>query len=124
MLQCSFSSVRSQIEVVPYSPRFHDGWSPGVISFAFFEDRQPAFPKKPSENGKKQSRSSSSSDDMFERLHSSVHDDYRDELMSMGAKIGLVTCSKEAQTSKELTVTKGEYVEASMRFMTVSLHFT
>lgn len=77
--------------------------------------------KKSAENGKKQSRSSSSSDEVFERLqpyngsssHNSAHDDYRDELMSMGAKIGLVTCSKEAQTSKELTVTKGEYVEAS-----------
>ena len=28
------SSARDEREVVPYSPRFHDGWSPGVISFA------------------------------------------------------------------------------------------
>ena len=27
-------SARDEREVVPYSPRFHDGWSPGVISFA------------------------------------------------------------------------------------------
>ena len=28
-------NAREPHEVVPYSPRFHDGWSPGVISFRF-----------------------------------------------------------------------------------------
>ena len=40
-------------------------------------------------------------------------DSYRDELMSMGAKIGLVTNSREAMNIKELSTTKGEYLEAS-----------
>ena len=39
-------------------------------------------------------------------------DSYRDELMSMGAKIGLVTNSREAMNIKELSTTKGEYLEA------------
>ena len=40
-------------------------------------------------------------------------DAYRDELMSMGAKIGLVTVSREAMNPKELTINKGEYLEVS-----------
>ena len=40
-------------------------------------------------------------------------DSYRDELMSMGAKIGLVTNTREAMNIKELSTTKGEYLEAS-----------
>ena len=38
-------------------------------------------------------------------------DAYRDELMSMGAKIGLVTVSRESMNPKELTIAKGEYLE-------------
>lgn len=38
-------------------------------------------------------------------------DAFRDELMNMGAKIGLVTLSRDAQNPKELTIFKGEYVE-------------
>ena len=43
-------------------------------------------------------------------------DSYRDELMSMGAKIGLVTNSREAMNIKELSTTKGEYLEARNLF--------
>ena len=45
-------------------------------------------------------------------------DAYRDELMSMGAKIGLVTISREAMNIKELSITKGEYLEVSIIFPT------
>ena len=38
-------------------------------------------------------------------------DSYRDELMSMGSKIGLVTVARDAQNVKELSVNKGEYLE-------------
>ena len=38
--------------------------------------------------------------------YSHLHDDYRDELMNKGARIGLVTYDRERQNSKELTVTK------------------
>ena len=39
------------------------------------------------------------------------YDSYRDELMSMGSKIALVTVSRDAQNVKELSVNKGEYLE-------------
>ena len=41
-------------------------------------------------------------------------DAYRDELMSMGAKIGLVTVSRESMNPKELTIAKGEYLEVRL----------
>ena len=36
-----FSRSEWEGDIAPYSPRFNDGWSPGVISF--FQDDQPEF---------------------------------------------------------------------------------
>ena len=38
-------------------------------------------------------------------------DDYRDELMNENARIALVISSRKAQSSKELNIVKGEYLE-------------
>ena len=40
-------------------------------------------------------------------------DDYRDELMNENARIALVISSRKAQSSKELNIVKGEYLEVS-----------
>ena len=54
-----------------------------------------------------------SSDDM---VIVNEYDAYRDELMGMGSKIGLVTISRDAQNVKELSVNKGEYLEVKDAF--------
>ena len=43
-------------------------------------------------------------------------DDYRDELMNENARIALVISSRKAQSSKELNIVKGEYLEVSTYF--------
>ena len=55
--------------------------------------------------------SSSGNEGVRRQISSEEFDAYRDELMSMGAKIGLTTVAREAQNGKELTVIKGEYLE-------------
>jgi hypothetical protein len=141
--------VRKQSDVVPYSPRFQDGWSPGVVSFVEFQHEQPTKqrsnlssinnngvvrPKKSSNttaaaphsdysNSSSSSSSSCADDNVFQqRPLSSVasfsgsanFDEYRDELMATGAQIALVTCSREGQNVKELTILKGEYLEVKL----------
>ena len=44
-------NVREAHETAPYSPRFHDGWSPGVISFAFPDTVESVAPKRKSSSG-------------------------------------------------------------------------
>ena len=108
-------NVRQPHEIVPYSPRFQDGWSPGVINFTFMDH---------SENNSKRSsmisvtKHSVSSDDM---VIVNEYDAYRDELMGMGSKIGLVTISRDAQNVKELSVNKGEYLEVKDAFLRMTL---
>ncbi len=108
-------SVRDPHEVVPYSPRFQDGWSPGVINFSFSDHygHEPLSKRKStiSNSSRKSMESSSGNEGVRRQISSEEFDAYRDELMSMGAKIGLTTVAREAQNGKELTVIKGEYLE-------------
>jgi hypothetical protein len=39
-MTCIFSRSEWEGDIAPYSPRFHDGWSPGIITF---QDDQPEF---------------------------------------------------------------------------------
>lgn len=124
-------NVRQSHEMVPYSPRFHDGWSPGVISFMFPDEssqqqqnKRRSTTSNPSISRTSFDQHSTSSEEWTRRPLSrqqsvlsanETFDAYRDELMSMGAKIGLVTVSRDAQNVKELTVTKGEYMEVGKK---------
>ena len=103
-------NVRQPHETVPYSPRFQDGWSPGVINFTFM-DHQSAGGNSKRSSMISVAKHSVSSDDMVNEF-----DAYRDELMGMGSKIGLVTIPREAQNVKELSVNKGEYLEVKYAF--------
>ena len=103
-------NVRQPHETVPYSPRFQDGWSPGVINFTFM-DHQSAGGNSKRSSMISVAKHSVSSDDMVNEF-----DAYRDELMGMGSKIGLVTIPREAQNVKELSVNKGEYLEVKDAF--------
>ena len=105
-----FRSVRDVDEIVPYSPRFHDGWSPGVISFFPEEDItiHTAVERPLAHTGLDQNQSSR------KRSLNEDFDTFRDELMSSGAKIGLVITTRDAQSSKELSIIKGEYLEVNL----------
>ena len=51
-------------------------------------------------------------------------DDYRDELMNENARIALVISSRKAQSSKELNIVKGEYLEVSIYFKAIFVNFS
>ena len=102
-------NVRQPHETVPYSPRFQDGWSPGVINFTFMDHQSGSNSKRSSTISV--AKHSVSSDEMVNEF-----DAYRDELMGMGSKIGLVTIPRDAQNIKELSVNKGEYLEVKDAF--------
>ncbi|TRY75328.1 hypothetical protein TCAL_08322 [Tigriopus californicus] len=102
-------------EMAPYKPIFQDGWSPGLVMQS--ADHVEVVEGQRS-NIKKSSivHKETYEDDDFIKPNIPVggsHDDFRDSLMAKQAKIGLVLYSRDRQNKRELSVTKGEYLEVT-----------
>jgi len=116
----TLSRLEHHGDVVPYRPLFSDGWSPGYLDFP---EAIPV-PKSPSPSDKSgtiinQSGSvdiDSDWDDnsMISKLPGLMEDEreiFREKLVERKAEIALVNHSWNSNNNKELSVSKGEYLE-------------
>jgi len=113
--------------ISPYKPLFLDGWSPGYIVFEEPEDSKPLnrntskhtpTPKVVSDTESDYGSDGSVynvSKQTYKPDKSSVrgggHEEWRDLLMKSGAEIALVSYTREGANRRELSVTKGDYLE-------------
>merc|ERR1719483_723388 len=112
---------------VPYKPLFLDGWSPGYIVFEDLEEPKQ-INRNPSQRPQKPKVASDTESDYgsdgsvynvgkqtYKPDKSSVRgggqEDWRDLLMKSGSEIGLVTYTREGANRRELSVSKGDYLE-------------
>jgi len=121
---------KSQFEgsPVPFKPIFSDGWSPGYIMFEEDEPPKPSIRRNHSQNSaKKQAQApppvaaqvsdtesdygSVDSGAGVPRYNDRGQEEYRDLLIKTGVAIALVTYSRAGANHKEMSVTKGEYLE-------------